>query len=422
MTSRERQGWIIVGAIFVTMFFIWGGINCGAVFFVPVLKTFGWTRAKLSVAVSIGWITGGAAGPLIGMIADRVNPKKMMIVGATITGLLWLGLSRATTFSEFLAINGLFGICVGASTSIPITLIIAGWFQARRGLAMGIAFSGATLGGAAMTMVASYAIQARGWRFGYLVLALPILLVVVPSILIFIQTTKSADARNTARGRGDAESHARVAAPPMVLPGLELAQARRTRSFWLICVVQALAGLTTGMGAHFIAYLTGIGYTPTLAATAVSLYLIGTTAGTLLGGPLADRAGARVAIIITFAGAATGMLGLLGASHVLALGLNIVAGGFAAGAFAVQMPLVMIESLGVKRLGSMLGITGVFYTFGAFASPIITGRIFDVTGSYAIAITAFMVMLLMCAITMLWVRPLEREQEQFAIPEQSVAV
>ncbi|HUY37598.1 MAG TPA: MFS transporter, partial [Candidatus Binataceae bacterium] len=96
MTSRERQGWIIVGAIFVTMFFIWGGINCGAVFFVPVLKTFGWTRAKLSVAVSIGWITGGAAGPLIGLIADRVNPKKMMIVGATITGLLWLGLSRAT--------------------------------------------------------------------------------------------------------------------------------------------------------------------------------------------------------------------------------------------------------------------------------------------------------------------------------------
>jgi len=422
MTSRERQGWIIVGAIFVTMFFIWGGINCGAVFFVPVLKTFGWTRAKLSVAVSIGWITGGAAGPLIGLIADRVNPKKMMIVGATITGLLWLGLSRATTFSEFLAINGLFGICVGASTSIPTTLIIAGWFQARRGLAMGIAFSGATLGGAAMTMVASYAIQARGWRFGYLVLALPILLVVVPAILIFIQTTKSADARNTARGRGDADSRARAAAPAMVLPGLELAQARRTRSFWLICLVQALAGLTTGMGAHFIAYLTGIGYTPTLAASAVSLYLIGTTAGTLLGGPLADRAGARTAIVITFAGAATGMLGLLGASHVLALGLNIVAGGFAAGAFAVQMPLVMIESLGVKRLGSMLGITGVFYTFGAFASPIATGRIFDVTGSYAIAITAFMVMLLMCAIAMLWVRPLEREQEQFAPSAQSVAV
>ncbi len=422
MTDRERQGWIIVGAIFVTMFFIWGGINCGAVFFVPVLKTFGWTRAKLSVAVSIGWITGGAAGPLIGLIADRVNPKKMMIVGATITGLLWLGLSRATTFSEFLAINGLFGICVGASTSIPTTLIIAGWFQNRRGLAMGIAFSGATLGGAAMTMVASYAIQSGGWRFGYLTLALPILIVVVPAIIIFVQTTKSADARNAANGRTDADSRARAAAPPIVLPGLELAQARRTRSFWLVCLVQMLAGLSTGMGAHFIAYLTGIGYTATLAATAVSLFLIGTTAGTLLGGPLADRTGARIAMVVTFSFASLGMLGLLGASHVLALGLNILAGGFAAGALAVQMPLVMIESFGIKRLGSVLGITGVFYTFGAFVSPIVTGRIFDVTGSYAIAISAFLAMFAMCAVAMLGMRPLEREQERFAPRAQSVAV
>ncbi|MHB8384648.1 MAG: MFS transporter [Candidatus Binataceae bacterium] len=422
MTDRERQGWIIVGAIFVTMFFIWGGINCGAVFFVPVLKTFGWTRAKLSVAVSIGWITGGAAGPIIGMIADRIDPKKMMIVGAAITGLAWIGLSRATTFTEFLALNGLFGICVGASTSIPSALIIAGWFQARRGLAMGIAYAGATLGGAAMTIIATYAIGAGGWRFGYLVLALPTLFIVVPMILIFVRTSKSADTRNAAQGRGDADSRARAAAPPVVLPGLELAQARKTRSFWLICVVQMLAGLSIGMGAHFIAYLTGIGYSPTQAATVVSLYLIGTTAGTLLGGPLADRTGARNAMVVTFACAAVGMIGLLGAAHVLALTLNILAGGFAAGALAVQMPLVIIESMGMKRLGSMMGITSVFYTLGAFASPIATGRIYDVTGSYALAISAFVASFAMCAIVMLWMRPLEREQEQFAQPAQSVAV
>ena len=122
MTNRERQGWIVVGAIFVTMFFIWGAINSGAVFFVPILKSFGWTRARLSVAFSIGWVTGGAAGPLIGWLADRVNPKKMMTAGAVITGLLWFALSRATSFGEFLVINGLFGICVGASTVIPCSL------------------------------------------------------------------------------------------------------------------------------------------------------------------------------------------------------------------------------------------------------------------------------------------------------------
>jgi sugar phosphate permease len=89
--NGERQGWIVVGAIFVTMFFIWGGINSGAVFFLPVIKTFGWTRAKFSIALSIGWITGGASGPLIGWVADRINPKKMMVAGAVVTALAYLG-------------------------------------------------------------------------------------------------------------------------------------------------------------------------------------------------------------------------------------------------------------------------------------------------------------------------------------------
>ncbi|HEY2662783.1 MAG TPA: MFS transporter [Candidatus Binataceae bacterium] len=91
MKNGERQGWIVVGAIFVTMFFIWGGINSGAVFFLPVIKTFGWTRAKFSIALSIGWITGGASGPLIGWVADRINPKKMMVAGAVVTALAYLG-------------------------------------------------------------------------------------------------------------------------------------------------------------------------------------------------------------------------------------------------------------------------------------------------------------------------------------------
>src|SRR5258708_26637997 len=97
MTNRERQGWIIVGAIFVTMFFIWGAINCGAVFFVPVLKHFGWTRARLSFAFSIGCITGGAAGPLLGWLADRINPKKIMAAGAIITRLASFELTRAAS-------------------------------------------------------------------------------------------------------------------------------------------------------------------------------------------------------------------------------------------------------------------------------------------------------------------------------------
>src|SRR5262249_17905781 len=153
--------------ICVMMFFIWGAINSGAVFFVPMLKHFGWTRAKLSSAFSIAWVTGGAAGPLLGWLAARVNPKKMMVVGATITGVLFILLSRFTTFEQLLAIYGLFGICVGASTTIPCSIVIASWFERQRGLAIRIAFAAAPIGGAGMTPIANYIITVAGWRAGY---------------------------------------------------------------------------------------------------------------------------------------------------------------------------------------------------------------------------------------------------------------
>jgi len=421
-TEQNRRGWIIVGAIFLTMFFIWGGINSSAVFFVPIIKHFGWSRTKLSLAFSIGWVTGGAAGPLIGWIADRVNPKKMMMVGAIITGLAYLVLSRATNFWEILAINGLFGICVGASTVIPCSIVIASWFTARRGLAMGIAFAGGTLGGAVMTIVANYAIASGGWRFGYVALALPILVVVVPSIVIFIRTRTATEIRESNQALDTVVENADEPVVPIELPGLEISQARRTRSFWMISVAQLLGGVALiGMGPHFIAYLTGIGYTASFAATVVSLYLVVTTVGTLLGGPFADRWGARAAMVATYIFAALGMFGLFAASHPLGLAISILAGGFAAGAVAVQMPMMMIESLGLKRFGSVYGITSIFFTAGAAVSPVVTGRVFDQTGSYSVVIATFAVMFMACALAISGCRTLEREQVQFALQPREAA-
>jgi MFS family permease len=415
MTDRDRRGWIIVCAICVMMFFIWGAINSSAVFFVPVLNHFGWTRAKLSSALSIAWVTGGAAGPLIGWLADRINPKKMMVVGATITGLLYILLSRFTTFQQLLAIYGLFGICVGASTTIPCSIVIASWFERQRGLAIGIAFAAAPIGGAGMTPVANYIITAAGWRAGYFALGLPILVIVVPLILLLVRPA------NAGGDKGGLPATADTPAP-LQLPGFELWQAVKTRSFWLISAVQFLVGSGAyGIAPHYVAYLIGVGYSAAFAATIVSMSLVMTTLGALLGGPFADRTGARTAMVATCILSALGFLGLMGASHALGLALNILAGGFALGALGVQTPLVIIESLGVKRFGSLMGVTGVFLTIGAAISPIVAGRIFDVTGSYEIAIGSFVVMLTVSAVALLGCRTLAREEAQFAASASAAA-
>jgi len=94
----------------------------------------------------------------------------------------------------------------------------------------------------------------------------------------------------------------------------------------------------------------------------------------------------------------------------------------AGGALWVQMPLVMIESLGIKCLGSVMGITGVFFTLGAATSPVATGRIFDVTGSYSIAIWSFVAMYLICSLAIFGCRPLAPEPMRVRAPAPSPAL
>ncbi len=405
---------MVVTAIFITMFFIWGAVNSTAVFFVPVLKAFGWTRTKFSVTFSIGWVTGGAAGPLIGWLADRMSPKRMMIAGATITGLLWIALSRATAFGQFLTINGISGISIGAATVIPSSLIIARWFQRQRGLALGIATAGIMLGGAVMTPFANHVIATAGWRAGYFSLSLPILLFAVPSIMFLVRLPSPVE-----RGAKSLPSGEMI--PSASLAGFDLKDAAKTQSFWFICIVQLLIGSTLGMGPHYVAYLTGVGYNAGFAATVVSMYLIMTTFGALLGGRLADLTSARAALISTSILASFGALNMMAVAHPLALAVHILASGFAGGAIGVQIPLVTIESLGLKRLGSLMGVTGIFYTMGAAISPIATGRIFDLTGSYQMAIAAIAVMLILATAALFGCRPLAAEQARLQARVASAA-
>jgi len=76
--------------------------------------------------------------------------------------------------------------------------------------------------------------------------------------------------------------------------------------------------------------------------------------------------------------------------------------------------MLVAESLGLKRFGSIGGIAGIFNTIGAFVGPVGAGKIYDVTGSYAPAFEAFVVMCLLGAAVAYSCRSLESEQARQA--------
>jgi len=403
MKQRERQAWIIAASVFVTLFLVWGGgVNTGPVFLPPLLKYFGWTRARVSTLGAAGALMAGACGPLVGFLVDRIGARRVMLLGAIITGIGFLAASRSDSYYSLLAANLMIAIGVTATTLIPASLVIAGWFSERRGLAMGLTFAGTSLGGAVMIVVANKAIAFGGWRAGYVAMALPMLAIVAPLVLFVVRSSPSVV--NTS----SESSHARP--EPVIVPGVELTEAFRTRSFWLIAIAEFFyACAIGGILVHLVVYLIGAGYSASLSASGLSMIYLMSTLGKLAMGPSADRLSPRVVLALVFGGAAIGTLLLLAAGSGLMLAGFIVLVGIAAGTPLVLLPLVFIQSLGLKRLGSVQGAAGIFATIGAAIGPVAAGRIFDVSGSYAIAFSVFAAMWLGAALAIFACLPLEQE-------------
>jgi MFS family permease len=406
MTKQERQAWWIVGCLFATNLLVFGGgYDSTGVFFPPLLKEFGWSRTQISALPAVLAVSAGFGGPLIGWVLDRVEARVVMVVGATAAGLAFIAASRIGSFQPLVAAYVLLGLGIAASTLLPVSLVIANWFGARRGLAMGVAMAGTSLGGAAMTMVASVAIGHGGWRAAYLTLGLPMIIVLVPLIMLIVRT------------RPPTAEKLSVAAQADALPGLEVGPALRSRSFWMVALAQfCYATAAAGMVAHLITYLVGIGYVATVAAGLMSVTFVFTSLGKVIMGLFADRVSGRIALTINFAIAAAGTAAMLGARHLAILMPCVLVVGLTLGAPLVLVPLVMVDSLGLKRFGSLAGLTGLFNTIGAAVGPILAGRIFDVTTSYAGAFEVFALMLLVGGAASYACLPLEIEQTRLARP------
>ncbi len=402
MTKQERQGWIIVASLFVTLLIVFGGgYNVFTVFLPPLVQQFGWSRAQVASLQSVLAFSAGLAAPLIGWMLDRIEARVLIAGGALLAGLAYLGASIADSYFVLMCCYAVLGLGISAATLLPCSLVIANWFTSGRGLAMGITFAGTSLGGALMALVASYAIASGGWRAGYLVLALPMLIIVTPLAFLFVRSRPASEVTVTVSQRADA------------LPGLELNEALRTRSFWMISLAQfAFAFSASGIMAHLVAYLVGGGYTPTTAAIVVSTGFVLTSGGKLVMGFFADRLSGRVALAANFIGAGIGTILLLGVDSTAILAMFVLVFGLMMGAPLVLVPMVMVDSLGLKRFGTLAGVSGMFNTAGGVAGPLVAGLIFDATASYTIAFQIFVVTLVAGAVASYSCQPLAVEQSQ----------
>jgi len=381
--------WVVVGAVWLTLAIASGLYFSFPVFFVALLEEFGWSRGATAAAFSISSVIQGVLSPVVGMLVDRLGPRRIMLGGAVVLGVACVLASRIGALWSLYAVIGVLaatGLC--AVSWVPSGTLIARWFAERRGSMLGLAFSGMGAGVLVMGPLAQWLITAYGWRAAYVVLGVGTLAVLLPLIWFGVRDAPVAAAPK----RGEAE--------PRPTPARrDIGDALRTTAFWALffaylCTPLAVFSVVT----HSVAFAVDHGFARLFVAGIFGLTGLLSVAGRILFGVAADRIGRAPAATISYGCTALGTLCLLGLElwpHAAALYAYALFFGLGFGARGPIITAMASQIFPGRRFGVIYGILSVGNGIGGGVAPWFGGFVHDVTGSYRIA---FVIAVGFCAI------------------------
>ncbi len=398
MNSTDRpklfHGYFIVGACFILMFDLWGMIlNTMPIFLKPITMDMGWSRGEFSIAVAMGGIGTLITAPIAGKLFDRFGAKPIMLSGSILIGLGLMGFSQITSLWQLYLINVVIGAGLMFGTIIPCSALISNWFEARRGTAMGIAFSGTAIGGLVMTPIASWMINTYGWRtvigFG----GIQTLLVTLPVILLIIKNHPSDMGLEPYRNPGEHDDATENQW------GVNLKEAVKLPIFWQLFLIMLFVGLVnSGYNYHCVAYLSDLGHSQTDAAFAWSVVMGAMVFGKFATGPIADKIGAHNTMgccCIIFA--LSILLSLYASAYTVVLVFACIY-GFSLGAPLALNPLLTSDNLGMKHYGIIFAVLNISGLFGGAAGPVIAGKVFDANNTYLPVFYTFIAIMILTSL------------------------
>jgi sugar phosphate permease len=207
-------------------------------FLLPVSESFGVARSTIGFGLPIGILAIGFFGPLVGIGLDRGWARRMMVLGALMTGVGLILLSRATVlWHAGVLFCGLISIGASMFGFMPSAALATNWFVKRRGLALGITVAGTTIAAYVAPATAQALIDAYDWQTAVLVFGIATLALGVPTFALFV-VSRPEEIGQLPDGEPvetDADSDAMEGAPV-----LEAGELVRDPRLWLVSIGYAL--------------------------------------------------------------------------------------------------------------------------------------------------------------------------------------
>jgi MFS transporter, OFA family, oxalate/formate antiporter len=372
--SEFALGWKVLVAGLI-------GVACGAspipfntIGFVlaPLKEEFGWSFAQTSLGVTIFGVIAALLAPYYGSLADRHGVRKVALLSTLAFGVVFAGLGAipASIFAFYLMwfLVGLVGI---GSTPVTWSRAVNMWFFKNRGLALGILLVGTSISALVVPKVAVWAIGEWGWRGMYPAVALFPLLVALPLAWLWFREPRPEEtpAEITA-GNG--------------LVGVGMGEALRDRRFWTAWLSIACVALAYG-GAHI--HMPEIikqhGMSAADGASIMGMIGLALMAGRVVTGWLLDRIWAPLVCLPILLIPALACWWLMGTgTDVTTIYVAAFMLGFAAGAESDLIAYLASRYFGMAHYGKIYGLLYMPFGIASAISPVLYGRVRDVTGSY----------------------------------------
>jgi sugar phosphate permease len=391
-------GWIVLGCLCVAGFARQGpAVATLSIFVEPLTREFGWSRAALSGAVSLGGVLAAIAAPLIGPVLDRQGSRLVLCAAILVNTVALMALSLTGSLFVFYLLFCLARMSWAAPFELGLYGALNNWFVRGRAFGSSVLTLAQQVGLVAMPLIAQLAIVHEGWRAGWLAIgAVTLVIGFVPTWLLIVRRPEDLGLLpdgTAVQTQGRAGPGAGTARAAPTEPAFSRRQALRTGSFWLLLLYTVLVyPVQAGVSLHQAPYLIERGIDPTIAATTVSIFALMSAVATIACGLLPR------AVPIRFPLAATGAILTLGVILMLSIRsapegyLAASMFGFAIGAILTLLPVAWADYFGRSHFGAIRGIALPAQVLAQATGPLLSGALHDVTGNYLMALQCFAVL------------------------------